>query len=145
MAVNISQLTSMLQPADPLSGAAGLARLARTNPMHYTADGRTGTVSKADLAGIADGLAGAAGVAGAESPGAQSASSFEDAMLKAMDGVNASQTKSEDAVQQMLVSPDSVDVQDVTIAMAEANMTLNIARTILNRVVTAWKDVINTR
>jgi flagellar hook-basal body complex protein FliE len=45
----------------------------------------------------------------------------------------------------MLVDPDSVDAHDVTIAMAKANMSLNITRTVLDRVVRGWKDIINTR
>jgi len=45
----------------------------------------------------------------------------------------------------MLIDPDSVDAHDVTIAMAKANMSLNITRTVLDRVVRAWKDIINTR
>ena len=36
----------------------------------------------------------------------------------------------------MLVDPDSVDAHDVTIAMAKANLSLNITRTVLDRVVT---------
>lgn len=76
---------------------------------------------------------------------AGSGASFENALLKALEGVDAYQAKSEDLLQQMVVDPDSVDAQDVTIAMAEANLSLNLAKTILSRVVTAWKDVINTR
>lgn len=142
MAMNIAQMTSALQATDPRSGAL-LAQLTRTNPMHYTADGLLGQLGGADA--VLGSSNGAIGQADAQSPGARSAASFENALLKAMDGVNASQNKSDQMVQQMLVEPDSVDAQDVTIAMAEANMTLNIARTILTRVVTAWKDVINTR
>ena len=147
MAVNIGQLTAALQPQAPL-GMDKQALLARTNPLHFTAEGLTGPLGSEDELGL-DGLGGALGsiqgATGTASSSAGSATSFADSLLKAMDGVNASQTKSEGLVQQMLVNPDSVDAQDVTISMAEANMTLNIARTILNRVVTAWKDVINTR
>ena len=32
-----------------------------------------------------------------------------------------------------------------TIAQAKAGMSLNIARTVLSRVVQGWKDIINTR
>ena len=138
MAINLAQLTTPLRPMDPMGGATSLARLARTNPMHYTADGLTGPLSSADSID-------AAASGRSRGASAQGASAFENSLLKAMDGVNSSQVKSDNAVQQMLVNPDSVDVQDVTIAMAQANMTLNIARTILSRVVTAWKDVINTR
>ena len=68
-----------------------------------------------------------------------------NAMLKAMDGVNAYQNKSSDLLQRMAVDPEAVDAHDVTIAMAEANLSLNIARTVMDRVVRGWKEVINTR
>jgi flagellar hook-basal body complex protein FliE len=111
------------------NSAAKLAELARTNPMHYTANG---------VAGILDG--------GASSGDAtKGGASFQDALLKAMDGVSSSQTKSDNLLQKVVADPNSVDAQDVTIAMAEANMSLNLAKTILSRIVTAWKDVINTR
>jgi flagellar hook-basal body complex protein FliE len=100
------------------------AGLVRTDPLHYSAEGRLGIP------------------AASEEP---SVSSFQAAMLRAMDGVNASQMKSSELTQKMLTDPDSVDAQDVTISMAEANMSLNLARTIMTRVVTAWKDIINTR
>lgn len=111
----------------PITQATGdLVSLARTNPLHYTANGtlEPGQRAKGQDSGIG---------------------SFQDAMLKAMDGVNDDQAKSTDLVQQMLVDPDSVDAHDVTIAMAEASLSLNLAKTIMSRVVTAWKDVINTR
>ncbi|MDR3337515.1 MAG: flagellar hook-basal body complex protein FliE [Treponema sp.] len=38
-----------------------------------------------------------------------------------------------------------MDIHDVTIAQAEAAMSLNISRTILNRIVQGWRDLINTR
>ena len=43
-----------------------------------------------------------------------------------------------------MTNPDAVDPHDVTIAMAKANMSLNITRTVLDRVVRAWRDLINT-
>jgi flagellar hook-basal body complex protein FliE len=122
MALSINTISSTLAP----NAAAQLARdnivaLARTNPMHYTADGALGVGT------------------------AQNAASFQDAMLKAMDGVSGSQAKSDDLLQAVVADPDSVDAQDVTIAMAESSMSLNLAKTVLSRIVTAWKDVINTR
>lgn len=108
-----------LLPVDIASG--DLIRLARTSPLHYTSSGRLGEGS------------------------AVKGPSFEDALLKAMDGVNAYQMENTSLVQQMLVDPDSVDAHDVTLAMSRANMSLNIARTVLDRVVRAWRDLINTR
>jgi len=71
--------------------------------------------------------------------------SFENVMLKALDGVNQYQQDSSAKIQQVMVDPESIDPQDVTIAMAEANLSLNIARTVMDRVVRGWKEVINTR
>ena len=126
MAINISSVSSALMP----NSAAKFAELARTNPMHYTANGVAGIMDD----GSDEGSAASAGGA-----------TFQDALLKAMDGVSSSQTKSDNLLQKVVADPNSVDAQDVTIAMAEANMSLNLAKTILSRIVTAWKDVINTR
>ncbi|OHE76457.1 MAG: flagellar hook-basal body complex protein FliE [Treponema sp. RIFOXYC1_FULL_61_9] len=71
--------------------------------------------------------------------------SFEDAMLKALDGVNADQAESSQLMKDMITDPDSVDAHDVTTAMARANLSLNIARTVMDRIVKGWKEVINLR
>lgn len=73
------------------------------------------------------------------------AGSFEDAMLKALDSVNTDQNVSSSLMQQMVTDPDSVDAHDVTIGMAKANLSLNITRVVLDRIVRGWKEVINTR
>ena len=157
MALTINSLSSSLAP----NSADLLAQLARQSASSYTSDG-----SASDLGGDAqDGLGAldfalagvgtsaasrrassvdAAGAGAAALSGTGGATSFQDAMLKALDGVSASQNKGDDLLQKVVADPNSVDVQDVTIAMAEANMSLNLAKTILSRIVTAWKDVINT-
>ncbi|MDR1596215.1 MAG: flagellar hook-basal body complex protein FliE [Treponema sp.] len=71
--------------------------------------------------------------------------SFEDVLLRALDKVSAEQQFSADLVQKAITDPGSLDPQDITIAQAKAGMSLNIARTLLNRVVQGWKDIINTR
>jgi flagellar hook-basal body complex protein FliE len=144
MALNIGSLGSSLAS----SSAAQLAELARSSVMRYTADGSAGGTETGSTDGISADLFSVAGLAGAAKPGAAAGAkgaSFEDALLKAMDGVSASQGKSDGLLQRIVADPNSVDAQDVTIAMAEANMSLNLAKTILSRVVSAWKDVINTR
>ena len=70
---------------------------------------------------------------------------FEDAMLGALDKVSAYQQFSSNLNQAALLDPDSVNVEDVTMAMAEASMSLNITRSVLNRIVQGWRDLINTR
>jgi flagellar hook-basal body complex protein FliE len=73
------------------------------------------------------------------------AGSFDDAMLRALDGVSGAQKFADNLAERAITDPGSVDVHDVTIAQAEAEMALNITRTVLNRVVQVWKDLINTR
>jgi flagellar hook-basal body complex protein FliE len=71
--------------------------------------------------------------------------SFEDTMLRALDQVSAEQQFSDSLTQMAITEPGSVDTHDVTIAQAKASMSLNITRTVLNRLVQGWKDIINTR
>jgi flagellar hook-basal body complex protein FliE len=71
--------------------------------------------------------------------------SFEDTMLRALDKVSAEQQFSDSLTQMAITDPGSVDTHDITIAQAKAGMSLNITRTILNRLVQGWKDIINTR
>ena len=70
---------------------------------------------------------------------------FSDAMLGALDRVSASQQFASSLHQAAIVDPDSVDVHDITIAQAQASMSLNITRNVLNRLVQGWRDLINTR
>ena len=70
---------------------------------------------------------------------------FEQAMLGALDKVSAYQQYASDLHQAAIIDPDSVDVHDITIAQAEANMSLNITRNVLSRLVQSWRDLINTR
>ena len=70
---------------------------------------------------------------------------FEETMLKALDKVSDYQKQYQYIYEQAIIDPESVNVEDIAMAEASANLSLNIARTVLNRVVQAWKDIINTR
>jgi len=70
---------------------------------------------------------------------------FTESMLNALDKVSAYQQFASSLNQAAIIDPDSVNVEDVTIAQAEATMSLNIARNVLNRLVQSWRDIINTR
>ena len=73
------------------------------------------------------------------------AGTFEQAMLQALDKVSGSQQYASVLQQEAIVNPDSIDAHDVTIAQGMAAMSLDITRTILNRVVQSWNNLINTR
>jgi len=70
---------------------------------------------------------------------------FSDAMLGALDRVSAQQQFASQLHQAAIIDPDSVNVHDITIAQAQARMSLDITRNVLNRVVQGWRDLINTR
>ena len=70
---------------------------------------------------------------------------FQDAMVSAIEGVNNSQIKATDLYQKMITSPDSVDAHDVTLAGAQAQMSLNLAKNVVERGLQAYRDIINMR
>jgi flagellar hook-basal body complex protein FliE len=70
---------------------------------------------------------------------------FEKAMLQALDRVSGDQQLAGDLARQAITDPDSVDIHDITIAQARASMSLGITRSVLNRLVQGWRDLINTR
>ncbi|GHV94119.1 hypothetical protein AGMMS50293_04390 [Spirochaetia bacterium] len=73
------------------------------------------------------------------------AGTFEQAMLQALDKVSGAQQSVSVLEEQAIINPDSVDIHDITIAQAEASMSLNITRNVLSRLVQGWRDLINTR
>ena len=73
------------------------------------------------------------------------ADTFEDAMLQALDRVSGAQLNASFLQREAIVNPGSIDIHDITIAQAEANMALGITRNILSRMVQGWRDLINTR
>jgi len=97
-----------------------------------------GTKAGADAV-LRDGSLGAAGL------NRRDPSSFSQAMLAAIDKVSERDNRAQALVEQAIVDPGSVDAHDITIAQAEAGLSLNIARTILSRLTQAWRDIINTR
>jgi flagellar hook-basal body complex protein FliE len=73
------------------------------------------------------------------------AGTFEHAMLQALAKVSGAQQYASALSQEAIINPDSVDIHDITIAQAEANMSFNAARNILSRLVQGWRDLINAR
>ena len=71
--------------------------------------------------------------------------SFSDYLMEAANYVNEKQQSSSDMAEKLVLDPDSVDVHDVTIAMAEANLSLSIAQTVIERLTKAWTEITTTR
>jgi flagellar hook-basal body complex protein FliE len=93
----------------------------RTDPRHFDVNGHMGPL------------------------GDDKKATFADAMQAAMEGVNDDQIKASDLYQKMITDPNSVDVHDVTLAGAEAQMSLNLAKNVIERGLQAYRDIINMR
>ncbi|HUI69204.1 MAG TPA: flagellar hook-basal body complex protein FliE [Spirochaetia bacterium] len=106
---------------NPAPAYGDVVRMARTNPNH--------------LPGIGEKVAPAAGPE----------RSFGELLLGALGSVNDSQVTSMDLTQRMIANPDSVNVHDVTIALAEANLALSMTKSIVDRALTAYREIINIR
>ena len=72
-------------------------------------------------------------------------SAFDNMLLQAMDYVNGKQNATTDVSQKLITDPDSVDVHDVTIAMAEANLSLSMAQSVIDRLIKGWNEITTTR
>lgn len=106
-----------------LEALGDVVTLARTSPKHLAGVGETSAPSKD------------AGVEAA----------FGELLLKALNQVNDSQVSAMTLAQQMITDPDSVDVHDVTIALAEANLALSMTKAVVDRALAAYREIINVR
>lgn len=72
-------------------------------------------------------------------------STFQDYLIDAMNTVNNQQLDVSKIQEKIITNPDEVDVHDVTIAMAKARMSLNLAQTVIDRLVSGWNEITTTR
>jgi flagellar hook-basal body complex protein FliE len=113
----------------PLSVQGHLIELQRTDPRHLS-----GSV----VAGASSTPASAQALSDPES-------GFGRMFFDALNNVNELQHTTMDLTEMMLTDPDSVDIHDVTVAIAEANLALSMTKAIMDRAIRAYQEVINTR
>jgi flagellar hook-basal body complex protein FliE len=77
--------------------------------------------------------------------GSTGAGSFASSLVGALEYVNGKQLAEKNIAQQLIVAPDTVDIHDVTVAMAEAGMSLEAANRIISQMITSWNEVTTTR
>lgn len=70
---------------------------------------------------------------------------FESYLTNAVSTMNSQQLEVGRVEQQLLTDPDSVDVHDVVTAMAKAQMSLSLAQTVIDRLVSGWSEISTTR
>jgi flagellar hook-basal body complex protein FliE len=69
------------------------------------------------------------------------AQSFGDLFTKAFEQVNDTMQRSQKLSEAMITDPDSVDVHDLSIAMAEANLAISMTKNIVDRAVRAYREI----
>lgn len=70
---------------------------------------------------------------------------FGNLMTTVVERVSDKQHAAEELFRRMITNPDEVEPHDVTIAMAQANMSLNLTKTIVDRAVKAYNDIMTMR
>ena len=98
-----------------------LIDMKRTNPLHLNSEGKLAPLEK------------------------NGEVSFEDMIMEALNGVNSDQMESSNLMEQMITDPDSVDTHDLTIALAKADMSLNVTKAVIDRAVKAYKEITSLR
>ena len=81
----------------------------------------------------------------AASPAEQAEGSFGSLFMQALGQVNDQQVRAQDLSQALITDPESVDIHDVTIALAEANLSLSMTKAIVDRAIRAYRELINIR
>lgn len=71
--------------------------------------------------------------------------SFGQLFVKAFERVNESLLRSQALSQAIITDPDSVDVHDLSIAMAEANLAISMTKNIVDRAVRAYREITAVR
>jgi flagellar hook-basal body complex protein FliE len=111
----------------PLSVQGHVVELSRSDPRHLSSSLLSGKAPAAQDA--------------RENP----ESGFGRIFFDALNNVNDLQHTTMDLTETMLTDPDSVDIHDVTVAIAEANLALSMTKAIMDRAIRAYQEVINTR
>ena len=106
-------------------------QMTRTNPAH------AGT---APLTSLVSGQENASSVSADKKLG-----TFESYLVNAVNEMNNQQLDVNRVTEQLITDPDSVDIHDVTTAMAKAQMSLSLAQTVIERLVSGWNELSTTR
>ena len=71
--------------------------------------------------------------------------SFGEYLSEAFSAMNKQQNDVSSLERQLITDPDSVDIHDVTTAMAKAQQSMSLAKTVVDRIVSGWNEISTTR
>lgn len=76
---------------------------------------------------------------------AENGDSFAGLLMNSLQSVNSMQNQAAELSVTAALNPDKVDAHDVTLATAKAEMSLNLTKNVVDRVIQGYKDIINLR
>lgn len=71
--------------------------------------------------------------------------SFGQMLSQSLNNVSDLQNDATKLGQMAVVNPESVSVHEITVAMAKANMSLNLAKSIIDKSIAGFKEILNQR
>jgi flagellar hook-basal body complex protein FliE len=113
----------------------------QTSDPRHIASGKLATPGN----GLLETRAGRLQAADAGTPAEQAEGSFGRMFLQALGQVNQQQLRAQDLSQALITDPESVDIHDVTVALAEANLSLSMAKAVIDRAIRAYREIVNIR
>lgn len=113
----------------------------QTLKMNRTVEAHTGASKLSDIAGAPQNSIPSAAKDNFE----KTRISFQDYLIDAVKSVNQNQLDVNALQEKVITDPDSVDIHDVTIAISKARMSLNLAQTVIDRLVQGWSEITTTR
>jgi flagellar hook-basal body complex protein FliE len=81
----------------------------------------------------------------AKEPGEQKTASFDSYLAGALEYVNDKQLANADITRRLIVEPDSVDIHDVTTALAVDSLSLEAENRIITQMISSWNEIKTTR
>lgn len=85
------------------------------------------------------------GINQAEMPKEDGQESFGALVAGALDRVSGEEREADQLYERMLTHPDEVEPHDVSIAIAKSELSLNMAKSVIDRAVKAYNDIIGMR
>ena len=120
----------------------GTLQMARSNDAHYGQGQMVSLTSQVNGTKINTGIDASKNLL---KTGEIEEKSFQSFLMEAVNSVNNQQNQVSQLQEKIITHPDEVDIHDVTIAMSKARMSLNLAQTVIDRLVTGWNEITTTR
>ena len=120
----------------------GTLQMARSNDAHYGQGQMVSLTSQVNGTKINTGIDASKNLL---KTGEIEEKSFQSFLMEAVNSVNNQQNQVSQLQEKIITNPEEVDIHDVTIAMSKARMSLNLAQTVIDRLVTGWNEITTTR